>query len=88
MQDTTQGSQSVGKVRQAFREAMKPLTINDVIALKPDLKPNQVSTAFCYLMRQKYVIREQIDNPAAKGRKKIWIYTYSDDRYVQNPQTV
>lgn len=87
MQDTTQGSQSVGKVRAAFREAQKPMTINDVIAMKPDLKPNQVSTAFCYLMKQKYVIREQIDNPANKGRKKIWVYTYSDNRYVQTPQT-
>ena len=82
MQDTTQGSQSVGKVRSAFREAQKPMTINDVIAMKPDLKPNQVSTAFCYLMKQKYVIREQIDNPANKGRKKVWVYTYSDNRYI------
>lgn len=82
MQNTTQASHSVGKVRAAFREAQKPMSINDLVMMKPDLQPNQVSSALLYLLKYKYVIREQIDNPAGKGRKKIWVYTYSDNRYI------
>jgi hypothetical protein len=76
------GSQAVTKIRTLFREAAKPLSITDIRQAIPELQPSQISMTLCYFMRQKYVIREQVDNPRPKERKKIWQYTYSDKRYL------
>lgn len=84
MSEQLQGSQAVTKIRTLFREASKPLSITDIRQAIPELKPSQISMTLCYFMRQKYVIREQVDNPRPKERKKVWLYTYSDKRYLGN----
>ncbi len=84
MSEQLQGSQAVTKIRTLFREAAKPLSITDIRQAIPELKPSQISMTLCYFMRQKYVIREQVDNPRPKERKKVWLYTYSDKRYLGN----
>jgi len=82
MLEQPKGSQAVTKIRALFREAAKPLSITDIRQTLPDLKPSQISMTLCYFMRQKYVVREHIDNPRPKERKKVWLYTYSDDRFL------
>jgi hypothetical protein len=77
------GSQAVTKIRALFRNANKPLCITDIREAIPELKPSQISMTLCYFMRQRYVIRESIDNPRPKERKKIWLYTYSDQRFLE-----
>ena len=77
------GSQAVTKIRALFRTANKPLCITDIREAIPELKPSQISMTLCYFMRQKYVKRESIDNPRPKERKKVWLYTYSDQRFIE-----
>lgn len=86
MSEVKQRSQAVTKIRDLFRERGEPLSITAIREALPDLKASQISMTLCYLMRQKYVVREQVDNPRPKERKKVWVYTYSDKRYlgVQN----
>lgn len=83
MSEIKQRSQAVTKIRDLFREQAKPLSITDIRLALPDLKASQISMTLCYLMRQKYVVREQADNPRPKERKKVWVYTYSDKRYLE-----
>lgn len=83
MSENKQGSQAVTKIRNLFRERARPLSITEIREALPDLKANQISMTLCYFMRQRYVQREQIDNPRPKERKKVWVYTYSDKRYLE-----
>ena len=76
-------SQAVTKIRQVFRTQNKPMLLADIQALLPELNPSKISMTLCYLVRQKYCLREQIDNPTPKKRKKVWIYTYSDQRFLE-----
>ena len=75
-------SDAVTKIRKAFREAQRPLTLRDIRSYVPELKAPQISSVLCYLLRQKYVLRELVENDAPKERKKVWSYTYSDNRYL------
>jgi hypothetical protein len=68
---------AVVKIRAVFDAQQKPLTLREITAQASDLLPNEVSMALCYLMRQRYVIREPIDNTTPKSRKQVWLYTYS-----------
>lgn len=81
MSEIKQSSQAVTKIRNLFRERAKPLSITDIREALPDLKASQISMTLCYFMRQRYVQREQVDNPRPKERKKVWLYAYSDNRY-------
>jgi len=76
-------SESVAKIRAVFRSEQRPLTLRDIRLAVPDLQAHQISSVLCYLLRQRYVTREQIKNEALKERKKVWSYTYSDDRHSQ-----
>jgi hypothetical protein len=76
-------SEAVTKIRQLFRTAQRPLTLREIREQVPDLKAPQISSTLCYFMRQKYVIREAVDNSAPRERKKVWLYTYSDNRYLE-----
>jgi len=75
-------SEAVTKIRGLFRESQRPLTLRDIRTHLPELKAQQISATLCYLLRQKYVIREAVDNVALRERKKVWSYTYSEDRYL------
>lgn len=68
------------KVRMAFVEHAAPLTLNKIKAHAADLKASEISMALRYLQRQRFLTREQIDNEHAKGRKKVWLYTYHPER--------
>ena len=76
-------SEAVTKIRQVFRQAQRPMTLREIREMLPDLKAPQISSTLCYFMRQKYVIREPVDNSAPRERKKVWLYTYSDNRYLE-----
>ena len=76
-------SEAVTKIRQVFRQVQRPLTLREIREMLPDLKAPQISSTLCYFMRQKYVIREPVDNSAPRERKKVWLYTYSDNRYLE-----
>lgn len=76
-------SEAVTKIRQVFRQEQRPLTLREIREMLPDLKAPQISSTLCYFMRQKYVIREPVDNSAPRERKKVWLYTYSDNRYLE-----
>jgi hypothetical protein len=76
-------SEAVTKIRQVFRQVQRPLTLREIREMLPDLNAPQISSTLCYFMRQKYVIREPVDNSAVRERKKVWLYTYSDNRYLE-----
>lgn len=78
-----QRSEAVTKIRKVFREAQRPLTLREIRETLPELKAPQISSTLCYFMRQKYVIRQEVDNSAPRERKKVWLYTYSDNRYLE-----
>lgn len=75
-------SNAVVKIRAVFDAQKKPLTLREITAQASDLLPNEVSMALCYLMRQRYVKREPIDNTTPKARKQVWLYTYSPTKMV------
>lgn len=83
MLENSTGKNAVTKIRALFREKQTPLTITNIREALPELKPSQISMTLCYLLRGKYVVREQIDNPRPKERHKVWQYTYSDQRFVE-----
>lgn len=76
------GSAAVTKIRGVFRSTDKALTLREIRTHLPELKAQQISSTLCYLLRQRYVIREQIENSAVKERKKVWSYTYKEERYI------
>jgi hypothetical protein len=79
-------SQAVTKIRNMFREKNVPLTLKQINNCLPELMPTQISSTLCYLMRQRYVVREHIENPTPKSRSQVWQYTYSDTKYPQEVQ--
>ena len=64
------------KVRAAFQNLNPILTLAQIKDFAPDLRNSEISMALCYLMRQRYLTREQVDNPSRLGRRKIWQYKY------------
>ena len=62
------------KVRKAFIDADKPMTLSEIKAVT-DLRSSEISMALCYLTKWRYLTREIIGNEGA-GRKKVWSYTY------------
>lgn len=76
-------SEAVTKIRGVFRASNTALTLREIKTHLPELTPQQISSSLCYLLRQRYVIREAVDNVAIRERKKVWKYTYSDGRYIQ-----
>lgn len=79
---TQERSQSVTKIRQLFRTSNRALSLADIRSALPELDANKISMTLCYLMRQKYCTRTQIDNPSTKSRRKVWLYEYSDNRFL------
>lgn len=68
---------AVTTLRALFTKENKPLTLHELTE-KSGLLSNEVSMALCYLLRQRYVTREPINNDNWKiGRKVVFNYTYS-----------
>lgn len=73
-------SQAVTKIKQSFINSERPLTITDIRTIYPELKASQISMSLCYLMRARWVTRDQVESGIKRGHKMIWRYTYHSDR--------
>lgn len=82
-------SQAVTKIKQAFQNSEKPLTITDLRAIHPDLKSSQISMSLCYLIRARWVTRNKIESGIKRGHQMVWQYTYHKERLpkVENANT-
>jgi len=63
------------KVRAVFLSSTEPLILSQIQS-KTGLQATEVSMALSYLSKKKELSREQISNPAGKGRSLLWSYTY------------
>lgn len=68
------------KVLALFKQEKKPLTLAEINQHHPELKANQISMALSYLMKSRYLSREQKPNQNAKGRKNVFVYTHHEVR--------
>jgi hypothetical protein len=46
----------------------------------PELKSSQISMSLCYLMRARWLTREQTESGIKRGHQMIWRYTYHQER--------
>jgi hypothetical protein len=77
---TMRVSQAVTKIKQAFANSQNALTITDLRTIYPELKSSQISMSLCYLMRARWVTRNQVESGIKRGHKMIWSYTYHQER--------
>lgn len=70
---------AASRVRAQFVEKNRPLTLGEIRA-DTGLEAPAISMALCYLMRQRYLTREQTSNKSVMGRKNVWEYTYHPER--------
>jgi hypothetical protein len=73
-------SQAVTKIKLAFMHSEKQLTITDLRAIHPELKASQISMSLCYLMRSRWVTRDQVESGLKRGHKMMYRYTYHKER--------
>ena len=66
---------AANKVRQTFIDKGVSLTLQNIRNANPDLKPNEISMALCYLRKARHLSRELVESES-KGRKQVWLYTY------------
>jgi hypothetical protein len=64
-------------VRAIFDAAQCSLTLTDIKLAMPELKSNQISMALCYFIRKGELVRKQVPNEQSKGRRNVWLYSYS-----------
>jgi len=72
---------AAAKTRKCFIDNERKLTLSDIKVITGLAAP-AVSMSVNYLLRQKYLTREQIDNPSPFGRRKVWLYQYHPQRLV------
>lgn len=81
MEEVKQAKNDIAKrIRKLFIDNKKPFTLAQINEIYPDLKPTQISMALCYLMRNRYLSREQVPNEKKMGRKSIYVYTYHESK--------
>ena len=73
-------SQAVTKIKQALLNSENSLTITDLRAIYPELKASQISMSLCYLMRARWVTRDQVESGLKRGHQMVYRYTYHQDR--------
>ena len=73
-------SQAVTKIKQAFVNSEHSLTITDLRLIHPELKASQISMSLCYLMRARWVTRDQVESGIKRGHQMVWRYTYHQER--------
>ena len=78
--DNMRISQAVTKIKAAFMQHEGPLTITDIRLLHSDLKSSQISASLCYLMRARWVTRDQVESGLKRGHKMMYRYTYHQER--------
>ena len=67
------------KIRQTFINRQVSLTLKDLRFENAELKPNEISMALCYFMKNRHLSRTLIESQS-KGRKQVWLYTYQDQK--------
>jgi hypothetical protein len=79
-------SNAVTKIKAAFSSSEQQLTITQLKLIYPELKASQISMSLCYLMRARWLTRDQIESNLKRGHKMIYRYTYHKERLpkVQN----
>ena len=75
-----QPKKAVSSIRYTFIEQSKPMTLTELKDKLPYLKSSEISMALCYLLKQRYVTRQKIENPIKNHRKTVYIYTYSAEK--------
>ena len=79
-----QSVNAVKRVRQAFEKAGIPQTLKK-IQIETGLEAPEVSMALCYLLKSRFVTRQEIPNPEGKGRASVWMYSYFKNKAgIQN----
>ena len=66
---------AANKVRQTFIDKGVSQTLQNIREANPDLKPNEISMALCYLRKARHLSRDLVES-TSKGRKQVWLYTY------------
>ena len=79
-QKVSRNVNAVAKVKAVFKTHHTPLTLAQIKEQANDLKSNEISMALCYLMRQRYASRTQIENTVKKMRKSVWLYTFHENK--------
>lgn len=69
------------RTREFFIDNERPLTLSEIKA-GTGLASSAISMSLAYLMRQKYLTRQEIANPLPFGRRKVWQYTYYHQRQL------
>jgi DNA-binding transcriptional regulator GbsR (MarR family) len=82
--DNMRISQAVTKIKAAFMQHEKPLTISDIRQLHAELKASQISASLCYLIRARWVTRDQIESNFKRGHKMVYRYTFHKERLPKN----
>ena len=67
------------KIRQTFINRQVSLTLKDLRFENAELKPNEISMALCYFMKNRHLSRTLIESQSI-GRKQVWLYTYQDQK--------
>ena len=67
------------KIRNTFINRQVSLTLKDLKFENAELKPNEISMALCYFMKNRHLSRTLIESQS-KGRKQVWLYTYHDQK--------
>ena len=79
-QKVSRNVNAVSKVKAIFKAHQTALTLAQIKEQATDLKSNEISMALCYLMRQRYASRTQIENSVKKMRKSVWLYTFYENK--------
>jgi uncharacterized protein YifN (PemK superfamily) len=82
--DNMRISQAVTKIKAAFMQHERPLTISDIRLLHAELKASQISASLCYLMRARWVTRDQVESGLKRGHRMMYRYTYHKERLPKN----
>ena len=67
------------KIRNTFINRQVSLTLKNLRFENAELKPNEISMALCYFMKNRHLSRTLIESQS-KGRKQVWLYTYHDQK--------
>lgn len=78
------GSLAVTKIREVFRRENRPLTLVEIRSFIPEITRSQISSTLCYLLKQKYVVRELVSVDNIRNHRSVWQYTYSDSRFTRD----
>lgn len=66
-------------LKQVFQQQPTGLTLVELSKLT-GLKANEISMGLCYLMRMRWLTRDQIKNENKMGRRNVYVYTFHPER--------